>query len=222
MAQTTPGSTQTTPPWASAVRSRRPFYLLVALLLAALAGIATYLYLEDLRQHSIATVEAVVAVGELRPGTVIQSDQVEARGVPPAVLPQGAVVDLGQAIGRVTVNPIAPGEIVLTRDLAGDTGGGLSARLPDGRWAMVLPQGWLVTPLPEVGRGDRLDLIAYQPGQPAESAGVVVEAVEILIAPGSEGGGQVTLAVTRAEAIAIVYSRANGFQLLALLRPRGG
>jgi hypothetical protein len=87
---------------------------------------------------------------------------------------------------------------------------------------MVLPAGWLVTPLPELDRGDRLDLLAYAVSQPAETAGVVVEAVEILAAPSGGGGNQVTLAVTLQEAIAVVYARANGFQLLPLLRPRGG
>lgn len=222
MAQTTPDPPQTTPAWPSAVRSRAPLYLLLAFLLALLAGIATYLYLEDIRQRSIATTEAIVALVELRPGAAIQAEQIEARAVPPGILPTGALVTAEQVSGRVVVNPVAPSEIILERDLAGSGGGGLSARLPDGRWAMVLPAGWLVTPLPELDRGDRLDLLAYAVSQPAETAGVVVEAVEILAAPSGGGGNQVTLAVTLQEAIAVVYARANGFQLLPLLRPRGG
>jgi Flp pilus assembly protein CpaB len=123
----------------------------------------------------------------------------------------------------VAVVPISAGEVLLPNKLSGGPGGGLSARLPDGRWAMVLPAGWLISPVPELGTGDRIELLAYQAGQPIEEAAVIVSAVEVLAAGGrAESLESLTLAVTLEEATTILYARANGFALLPLLRPEGG
>ena len=87
---------------------------------------------------------------------------------------------------------------------------------------MVLPSGWLVSPVPDIILGDRIDLVAYLSGQPVVEAGVIVGAVEVLEFKGSSANPErLTLAVTLEEAIAILYARANGFNLLTLLRPEG-
>ncbi|MFP3852717.1 MAG: Flp pilus assembly protein CpaB [Anaerolineales bacterium] len=209
---------ETTPRWNEAVRSRAPLYLIVAFLLALLAGVLTFLYLDQIREQSLPTSEAVVALRELRPGAVITSDVVEVRAVPEAALPDGAIRNLREAVGRMAIYPVANGEVVLQRDLVGEDEGGLAARLPDGRWAMVMPVGWLVSPLPEVGVGDRVDVLAYSGGQLAEQAGLIVEGVELF----STSENFVTLAVTIEEATSILYAHVNGFQMLGLVRAQGG
>ena len=45
----------------------------------------------------------------------------------------------------------------------------------EGQWAMVLPAGWLVSPVPGLNPGDRLDVLGYQTGQPVEEAGLIVK-----------------------------------------------
>jgi Flp pilus assembly protein CpaB len=127
-----------------------------------------------------------------------------------------------QAVGRTALVPLAAGEVILPQRLSGTGEAGLSRRLPDGRWAMVLPGSWLASPIPELG-GDRIDLMAYQAGQPVDQASLIVSAIEVLTVngPAADAGG-LTLAVKLEEAAAVTYARANGFLLLPLLRPAGG
>lgn len=213
---------ETTPNWMAGVRRRMPFYILVAVLLAVLAGGLTFTYLERLQDESVPTAQAVVALVEIRPGTEVTAQMIEVRRVPIAQLPQKAITDSSQAIGRVAILPIVAGEALVPSRLSGGPGGGLSARLPDGRWAMILTAGWLVSPVPELKVGDRIDLVAYQAGDPLAEAGVIVTAVEIIDFGGSFTSPEgLTLAVTLDEAIAILYSRVNGYSILPLLRPEG-
>jgi Flp pilus assembly protein CpaB len=213
-------SPETTPSWAAGVRRRLPFYILAALLLAALAGMLTFFYLDRLRAAAVPTRLAVVARQSIRPGTVLDESMIESRPVPEAVLPANALTSVAEAAGRVVIVPLVPNEVILTSKLAGAEFG-LSSRLPDGRWAMILPAGWLAAPVPAFSAGDRLDLLAYQAGAPAGDAAIIVTAVEVLEAPDETGGG-LTLAVTIEQATAIVYARGNGFLVLPLLRPQGG
>lgn len=212
----------TTPRWHEAARSRAPLYLITALLLALLAGILTYLYLDQIKENSLPTGRAVVAVAEIRPGTVITSDEVEIRALPRNMLPQAAIQDMQQVVGRVSFDLLVPGQVIHSRNLTGEEGGGLAARLPDGRWALVMPVSWLASPLPRVKQGDAIDILAYQPGQPIEGTDLVVEQVELIELPKGQAASNVTIVVSLEQATSILYSHVNGFQLLGLLRASGG
>lgn len=213
---------QTTPSWSAGFRRRVPFYILAALLLGIIAAVLTFIYLDQLQAEAIPTTDAVLAVQDIPSGEEILEGHVEVRPVPASIIPAGAFSAVSDVIGHIPANPIEASEIILPKDLAGERGSGLSARLPDGRWAMVLPSGWLVSPVPDIIPGDRIDLVAYLSGQPVGEAGVIVGAVEVLEFKGSsENPERLTLAVMLEEAIAILYARANGFNLLALLRPEG-
>jgi Flp pilus assembly protein CpaB len=214
---------ETTPNWAAGTRRRVPFYLLAAILLSVLAGSLTYVYLDRLRAETLPSESTLVASRDIRAGEMLDESMVELRAVPQAILPAGHLTDLSQALGRVALFPIAANEVLLPKHFAGGPGSGLSARLPDGRWAMVLPSGWLASPVPELTSDDGLDLVAYQAGQPVEEAGVIVTAVQVLEFSGAAADADtLTLAVSLEEAVAILYARSNGFELLALLRPEGG
>jgi pilus assembly protein CpaB len=216
-------STQTTPPWPGEARRRAYFYLLAAFLLAIIAGFLTFNYLQDLRKAAVPSGQALVARRDIQPGTVISNDHVELREVPETVLPDGYLTVASQAVDRVALVPIIAGEVILAGKLSGGPTDGLSARLPDGRWALTLPKDWLVNPLPDLVSGDRIEIMAYQAGSPVEQVGIIVSGIEVLQFPGSgEGLEHLTLSVTIEEATAILYARGNGFILMILLRPYGG
>ena len=193
----------------------------MAIVLAGLAGLLTFLYLDRLRLSSVPTRLAVVARQDIRPGAVLDESMIEARAVPEAVLPADALTSPAKAAGRVVIVPLAANEVLLTSKLSGGEAG-LASRLPDGRWAMILPSGWLATPLPSMAAGDSLDLLAYQAGSPIGEAAVIVSAVEVLEVLGDPAGSSgLTLAVTLDQASAVLYARSNGFAILPLLRPQG-
>lgn len=221
-AQGTPRIPHTTPGWEEPGRRRALFYGVAALLLAFLAAGLTYLYLEQIREQAMPGRESVVVASDLRPGAVIEPGMVMQVAVPEAVLPADAITDPAQALGRALAQPVAERQILRLADFVGERGSSLSARLPEGHWAVVIPQGWFVAPLPQLQEGDRLDLLAYQSGRPIEDAGVIVQGVEVIGLGMNEGQArELTLAVTMEQAIAILYGRANQFSLLPLLRPEG-
>ena len=223
MPQPVPASSETTPQWASGARRRIPFYLLASLLLALLAAVVTFIYLEQARAAMVPSAPALVARTGIRPGETITETMVEVRAVPEAVVPADRLVDMAEAVGRVALVPLAENEVILPQRLSGGGPGGLAGRLPDGRWAMVLPDGWLATPIPELIAGDRIDVLAYQSGQPIDEAAVIAGNLEVLAAgDGEANAGGLAIAVTIDEAGALAYARANGFLLLPLLRPAGG
>lgn len=210
---------ETSPNWSEGLRRRIPYYLLGSILLAILAGVLTFVYLDQLRRNAMPSQSVVVAATELKPGIEITEGMVELRSAPDGVIPGNAVHQVGDALGRVLAGPIMANEILQSSDFIGESGAGLSARLPDGRWAVVLPATWLASPLPSLQNSDRIDLLAYLPGQPIAEAGVIVSAVEVLETRGTAASpDQLVLAVSLEDATAVLYSRANGFFLWALLR----
>ena len=213
---------ETTPNWDRMSRRRAPYYVAAAILLAILAGLATFAYLDEIRQQSVATAKALVASQAIASGEVVRAGAVEVRSMPLGMLPDDALTDGSQAIGRRAAVPIVAGEVMLSQKLISDGEGGISARLPDGRWAIVLPINWLLGPVPEIAVGDRLDVLGYQRGASQSDAGLVVSAVEVVVVHGeTSNADRLTLAVSMEQATAILLARANGLSMLALLRPGG-
>jgi Flp pilus assembly protein CpaB len=213
---------ETSPNWTASARRRLIFYLFAAILLAALAGILTFVYLDRLRAASLPSNPAVVALVDIAPGDTIDETMVAVEPLPENALPAGYLTGVSQAVGRVAAVPIAAREVLLPSRFVGGGGEGLSGRLPDGRWAMILPVGWLISGTPELIEGDRLEIMAYQAGQPEDQAGVIVTAVEVLSISGpADNPDRLTLAVDLDQARTLLYSRVNGFSMLGLLRPAG-
>lgn len=210
---------QTATHWSDDSRRRAWLYVAAALLLALLAGLLTFLFLDGIQQRSLPTGRAVVARRAIAVGEPIEPADVETRPVPLSVRPETALTSSAEAVGRTARFRLLANEILLRADVAADGPPGLSSRLPDGRWAMVLPAGWLASPLADYQEADRLDLLAYQGGQASEEAGLIVESVEVVGLPAG-AGSDVTLAVNLEQAVSILYARANGFQVVGLLRPR--
>lgn len=209
---------QTATHWSDDSRRRAWLYVAIALLLALLAGLLTFRFLDGIQQRSLPSSNALVARHAIAAGDPIEASDVETRPVPLSVRPESALTSSADAVGRTARFALMANEIVLRSDVAADGPPGLSSRLPDGRWAMVLPAGWLASPLADYQEGDRLDLLAYQRGQAPEEAGIIVESVEVLVLPSAAGGG-VTLAVNLEQAVSILYARSNGFEVVGLLRP---
>jgi Flp pilus assembly protein CpaB len=214
-----PPAPGTTPSWSAGFRRRIPFYILIAILFSLLAGVLVFIYLEDARSRMLPSLKVVVASVDISPGTVLTAENLILRAVPEGIIPIRSYQDLGQALGRTAAVPIQAKQVILDSYLVGTAASGLSARLPDGRWAMVMPGNWLASPVPEASPGDHFDLIVYQPGRPVDEAGVVVSKVQLL--DSETGSNLFTFAVTLEEAKSILYARANGFSLLLLLRPDG-
>jgi Flp pilus assembly protein CpaB len=213
---------ETSPNWTAGARRRLIFYLFAAILLATMAGVLTFVYLDRLRASSLPSNPAVIALVDIAPGDTIDATMVAIQSLPESALPEGYLTDISQAVGRVAAVPIAGREILLPSRFVGGGGEGLSGRLPDGRWAVILPVGWLMSGTPGLIEGDRLEIMAYQAGQPADQVGVIVTAVEVLSISGPpDNPDRLTLAVDLDQARAILYARVNGFSLLGLLRPAG-
>jgi Flp pilus assembly protein CpaB len=204
-------------------RRRDALLLAAAGAFALLAGGATYSFAQNLRAEAVPAAEALVALADIRPGSILTEDLVEMRRVPEAVLPNERLALEDAAMGQVAVERILAGEVVARSRLSGGPNSVFSAQIPSGQWAVVLPAGWLASPLPPISQGDHLEVLAYLPGQPEEETSLLLSAVEVLRVEGAqESVGGLTLALSLEEAEGLLYARSNGFVLLALLRPFGG
>jgi Flp pilus assembly protein CpaB len=191
--------------------------------LALLAGYFSYNFLTTIEQESLPSSRALVARVDIQPGTVIDASMVELRLVPEAVIPSNALTGISDALGRETFLTIQTNEILLRSRLLGSNTSTLSAKLAEGRWALVLPGSWLASPLPELATGDRVDLLAYHQTVAGESGGLLVQAIQILAISGSNASPDaITISVSLSEAEAILIARANGILMSALLRATGG
>jgi pilus assembly protein CpaB len=215
-------------------RRRTSLWGIVALLSAALTGLAVYSYLSWLRAQvpvSGRLVSMVVASRDLDPGTALDEDSVELADHPERYLPVGTLSDLRSALGKVLTVPVFEGEAITSRKVGAK--GGLSSIVPPGMRAFTLPvsSGLGFVPQP----GDRVDVIVTLPREVlGEPTSVTTLQAREIAAVGSQtetglggvgerlgldesrGGVTVTLFVTPTEAQRLAMAEALGRITLVL------
>lgn len=213
----------TTPDWGAAVRRRTRFYVLVAVLLAALFGFLVFQFFTDQQSCTTErTTAALFARNDIPSGTVLTSDMLEVKDVPLRALPAKQIIFKEQAVGQLTLYPLVAGEAILPGKLAGGQGSALAQRCPSGKWCIRVPLSWFVAFPPDLAEGDRVEIASARSGNNLEDAGFIATQVQVVGSPGSGEDPAYVLAVDDQEALNILFARVNEFQLLVLLRPAGG
>jgi Flp pilus assembly protein CpaB len=108
----------------------------------------------------------LVAQRRLGPGDVLQPGDAEVSTWPVAMVPDGAMGDSNDAVGRTVVDDIEPGEAVVSARLAPDGLHGTAALVPIGWRALAVPSGPAVV---DLNVGDRIDLVAAVAGTSPEN-----------------------------------------------------
>jgi Flp pilus assembly protein CpaB len=135
-------------------------YWIAAIALAAFTGHAIAGAVRDAesaRQQWGTDRGVLVARRRLAIGDTIDAAAIERRSWPEAVVPDSAVRDDVDVVGRTVVAAIEPGEALTTGRLAPDGLHGVAALVPLGWRALALPVGPATVPL---SVGDRVDLVA--------------------------------------------------------------
>jgi pilus assembly protein CpaB len=162
----------------------------------------------------------VVAARPVARGAAIGADDVRLAEVPAAVAPPGALDGVAEAIGRVALTDLAPGEAIASNRLSGGAGGALAALVPPGLRAVTVP----LPVVPDgLAAGDRVDVIAtYGEGRAyAETVGPALEVLRVggqdaggAFGGGTGGGGSLVLLVDPATATRL--ARASAFAVLSI------
>lgn len=175
-------------------RLRGCLWLLAGVVIAALAGFMGYMYLVQAAEAPAAEVavvgpqvSVVVAARRAPVRALLTADDLRLVEMPVELAPEGALPAVEEAVGRITLIELYPGEPVLLQRLLDPT-----VTLADGRTALALaenevlmafPADDLLTTLITLRPGDRVDLhlslvfpmdpdLAAEPpaGQPAGAA----------------------------------------------------
>ena len=170
------------PDWVHSARARRVIAAGLVILAAAAA-----LRAEPGGAHR----DAVIAVQDLNPGVVITARDIVVQRRPVDTLPDGALGDIGAAIGATPAGAVRPGEVITDVRLLGPRLTE-SAAGPDARLVPVqLAQGAILELIRE---GDVVDIVAAPPGGPTPDAQatpriVATDAIVVLVSPDAGGLG---------------------------------
>lgn len=175
--------------------------------LAALAGLRAVV------PPPVETTQVLVAAHDVPAGTVLTASDLTTAAVPPELVP-GGVPDLSDAVGRTTTGPVRRGEPLTDARLMGPS---LVAGYP-GRTAVPVR----ISDPGAVGllrAGDRVDLVATDPGTGAVDQ--VADDVPVLVipAPGEDypGGGRlIVVAVDPANTQAVAAASATRYLSVAM------
>ena len=217
----------------------RGLALVIALLVAAGATAAVFLYVQHVKKSATqpgSTVTVIVSKKDLTAGTkldsLLASGQFTTLQVPSDAVVPGAVTDLSQLRGRTVNSFILQGEQISTARLAGstyNTGGALG--LPKGYEGVSIQLQAQAVPGQLLQPGDHITVFATFTGVSGGGSGDVtvnlVPDAQVLRVTGQNGAANngasndilVTVALTPRDSMRMVFAQERGSVWLALLPP---
>jgi pilus assembly protein CpaB len=210
--------------------------LVIAVTAGGALSFATYNYVQKAgttKTVSMPTQQVVISMSNLEIGAELQADDVKVIDWPAGAVPQGAVSDPTEVVGRGVVLPIIQFEPILPMKLASkEAGVGLPPAIPPGLRAVSVRVNEVIGVAGYVVPGTRVDVVVVvSPNQKQEdiTSKVILTDVQVLAAgtkleQDAEGAkpiavNVVTLLVNPAEAERLTLASTEGKIQLALRNP---
>ena len=179
-------------------RLRGFLWLIAGLVIAIGAGVVAYITLSEavanrpLRdQVTDPRTSVVVTTHVIEPHQLLTAEDLEFKEIPLTLVPEGAVMELDEAVGKMALTMLYPGEVILSQRLldpnvvSGD--GRMAVVLSDNEFLMAFPIADLMSRIDVLKPGDRVDLLfsldfpmeeavaGQLPGAPTPAPGVATE-----------------------------------------------
>ena len=146
------------------MKARTVLTLLVSLSIAGLAALVANTWITQrlgTGEKSEALAQVVSAAVDIPVGTKIEATHIKMLSLPSAAVSPGNVTVLEDALGKVAVQPLYAGEILLERRLAEYAGGGaLAAVIEPGRRALTVRVNDVIGVAGFLAPGSRVDVVA--------------------------------------------------------------
>ncbi len=149
------------------MRRRRGYlWLTLGLVLAIVAGAIAFVSIQQATAVKPVAqkgpqITVVVAAREVPLRTVIQEGDVELKDLPADALPEGAVRRLDEAVGKISMVRLAPGEVLLAHRLADPAkkGENIAFTMKEGTVVMAFPARDLMSTVGILQPGDKVDIL---------------------------------------------------------------
>ncbi len=195
-----------TTPYRLALEQTQERYAL--LLIVTLIALGYYSYVYTLNKTAAETlVPIVVAKQDLTYPRILTVNDLTLLEVPAKWRPKGATQDLKNAVGKTLLRDLVAFEFLLPSALS-------SSQDPDSitaefkrDFAFVIGEEWLVSKIPSLAAGDRVDVLASNPKALEESVITVAQAIPVLKVSTEGGRRLLVLNTTPEQAASLLQSR---------------
>lgn len=147
-------------------RRKGLIWLAAGAILALLAGAVAFVTMQQAAVERTVVQEeprtkVVVATREIPLRTVIQGADVGLKELPTDAVPEGSVLRVDEAVGKISMVRLTPGEVLLAHRLADPTkkGENIAFTMEEGRLVMAFPAMDLMSTIGLLEPGDRVDIL---------------------------------------------------------------
>jgi len=160
---------------------------ILALIFGLMAAYLAYNYLDHMKQSmdNRAYTQVLVAIQDIPANTRISTAMVQMKAFPSEFKNHNEILDLKQALGKISLADISQGEVIMENRLIkpGDRKEGLAYAVPEGMRAMAVPINEASGVAGLIKKSDRVDIIVKLSGGDStvpNSSVVVLQDVEVL------------------------------------------
>ncbi len=169
-------------------RKKGWMWMLAGVILAFLAGLLVYRLLTSAVRSATTpkkteTKPVVVAVQDIPMRTVIGEDMVQVRDMPVDLIPEGAITDINDAVGKMPLTDLITGEVLIENRLIEPTNvtRHIALAIPKQKVIIALPADDLLNKVAMIKPGDRVDIMVSLPYGDGPQGTVSVDVLQNVI-----------------------------------------
>lgn len=199
-------------------RTQRQYFWALGLVFVGLAYYSYHYSQQRLEREKL--VPVVVAATGAPLGKKLASTDLSLREWPQSQIPVGYFAEKKNLVGQTLIQHVAANEAVVRLDVSVDQDpDSITAQFNAGQ-AFALGEDWLVSKLPPLGAGDRVDVLATNPKATDNLTTIVASNLEVIAVPSHNGRKNLVLSVTATEAEALLSSRGLRLPMQVLVHNR--
>lgn len=197
------------------------FQIVVSVLLAIVALLLANVWAQNLKDKS-EQVAAVVAARDLTAPASIKEGDFKVIQIRKELLPTTYVSGnkLEALKGVTLIHPLSAAQIVTTNELAAPLDINLGGmKVPDKSFGFLLPESWLASPLPELAKGDTVNIIFSKVSNTTDVTNTLAIGVPVLVVNrDKEGVSSILLSLDRELSESLTKLKASGASIVVTVQ----
>lgn len=211
---------QTTIPWDIVKKARRKKFLIIGLFVGVV--IAYYISMEYINQREAEELVPVILSNEtIKPGTPLVNAGLQSISIPKQYVPHDALQSMDELKDAIAVIPLSGNQIVTSHHIRSDVDpNSVSGSIATGRDLFVIAEHWLESPIPDLGKGDRIDVITVDPKETKPQTRTIASGLTVLKVITKNSERMLAVELDDAQAKNLLLARAFRFPMSLIIHSR--
>lgn len=211
---------QTSLSWDTVKKAKRKKFLIIGLFVGVI--IAYYVSMDFIsRQEAEELVPVIMSKEAIKAGTLLTSTNIQSIKIAKQYIPDDALTSTDALKDVIAVIPISGNQILTSSHIRSDRDpNSMVNSIAEGKDLFVIAEHWLESPIPDLGKGDHIDVITVDPKDVKPQARTIASDLTVIKIITKNSERMLAVELDESQAKNLLLARAFRFPMSLIIHSR--